>query len=294
VQLTPTAAGVAELAGVEARAALARAAAVAMEDDRQRAAAAATAGGGGGGRGGRGGRGRGGRGGAQAGPPAAGGGGAAAATSASISPSAAASFSTPLAQPPPPGPPPWTAEVLAAALTGAPPRYSVPVPSYAKVKKPGKRVSKHAAKPPVDGACLRAWTSRLQPRPAQRRLLRRLFTKAVDPLYNWLAKYVNDCRDKNKKVTDGKLESLAKDAAEADPEIGEMPATMRRSVVVQVEEACETSKRQEEKARYVHELWLQGGALRRPLSPSCFADMHCPRRRGQGAAHPDSVAADAA
>ena len=171
----------------------------------------------------------------------------------------------------------------------------MPVPSFAKVKKPGKRVAKHAAKPPVAGACLRTWTSRLQPRRGeQRRLFRRLFTKAVDPLYNWLAKYVNDCRGKNKKVTDDKLESLAKEAAKADPEIGEMPATMRRSVVEQVEEACETSERQQEKARYVRDLWLQGGALRRPLSPSCFADMHCLRRRGQGAAHPDSVAAEAA
>ena len=152
----------------------------------------------------------------------------------------------------------------ALPASGVKPRYPVRTPAFAKAeKKPGKRVAKHKAKPPADGACLRSWSSRLQPRGEQRGLLRRLFVKAVHPLYNKLAKFVNGCRDTQQKWTDTKLENLATEAAKAVPEIGELPATMIRSVVVQVAQACETSMRKEEKARYVHDLWVEDGALRR-------------------------------
>ena len=156
-------------------------------------------------------------------------------------------------------------------LQGAPPRYPVPLPAFAKPKRKGtKRAVKHQPKPLPDGACLRTWSSRLQPNVEQRRSFRRLFTQAVNPLYNKLAEFVNGCRDGSRKWTDAQLVSVATQAAQADTEIGKLPATMRRSVVDQVALACETSKRQEEKAEYAHDLWLQNGApspRARPLSP---------------------------
>jgi hypothetical protein len=147
----------------------------------------------------------------------------------------------------------------------------VRLPAFAKPERKGKKcVAKHRAKPLPDSACLRTWSSRLQPDGEQRPCFRRLFTKAVNPLYNTLAAFVNDRRDDGRTCPLAQLVREAAQAALADTEIGELPATMRRAVAEQVAQACETSKRQEEKANHAHDLWQQDGApspRARPLSP---------------------------